>query len=84
MRLIKDILGETSAASCVRFCVLLVVVTICFNYTIGTFAAIIGWADSAGISGTELGTLATALTAKLGQKEIERRKNKGEKKEETK
>ena len=70
--MLKEILTEASGISCMRFCVTAVVITILFNWTMGSFAVILGFVDSAGISGTEVAALVGVLATKMGQKKLEK------------
>lgn len=76
----KEMLSESNASSCMRFCVVLIVVTTLLNWTMGTVGVLCGLVDSAGINMTEVVALISALGMKAGQKAIEKKNGKGKEK----
>ena len=70
----KEMLSESSASSCMRFCVVLIVITTLFNWTLGTVGVILGWVESAGVDVTEIVALLGALGIKGWQKKTEKEK----------
>ena len=70
---IGSLFSEGSHASCMRFCVFLIITATLFNWTIGTIAVIFGKIESAGMSVPEIVALLGALGMKNWQKYTERK-----------
>ena len=66
-----EMLSESNASSCMRFCVVAVVLTIMLNWTLGSIGVLAGWVDEAGINIQEIISLLGVLGLKLGQKKME-------------
>lgn len=66
-----EMLSTSDASSCMRFCVVVVVLTIMGNYTLGTIGVMAGWIQDAGINAQEIISLLGVLGLKLGQKKLE-------------
>ena len=69
--MIKEMLSEASAVSCMRFCVVLIVGTTMLNWTIGTVAVLFELAEEASINISEIVALLGTLGMKMGQKKLE-------------
>lgn len=72
-QIIKDILSEKTNASCMRFCVMVIVLTIAFNWVAGTIASIF-LGGTMEIKPTEVVSVISVLVMKRWQKSVERSK----------
>ncbi|GAG00034.1 unnamed protein product [marine sediment metagenome] len=68
----KEMLSSSNATSCMRFCVVVVVLTIMFNYTILNIIGFFCSGTSANLSIQEIIALLGMLGMKLGQKAVEK------------
>lgn len=69
----KEMLSESSASSCMRFCVVVVVVTIMFNFTFLNIFSIIADGTPVAMDVQDIISLMGVLGLKLGQKKMEKK-----------
>ena len=69
--LIKDMLSESNTSSCMRFCVVIVVVTMMVNYTFLNVYSMIDTGKFVSMSIKDVISLLSVLGLKLGQKKME-------------
>lgn len=68
----KEMLSESNASSCMRFCVVLIIATACFNWIVGALAVIFWKAQGTGINATDIAAILGALGIKRWQKSLEK------------
>ena len=69
----KDMLSQGTAASCMRFCVVAVILTVLFNYAFSNVFLLITKAQTASLDIQDIIALLGVLTMKLGQKQMEKK-----------
>ena len=69
----KEMLSESSSSSCMRFCVVLIVGTMCLNWILRSIGVLCNLIDTAVVSPTEIAAIIGALGIKMGQKKFEKK-----------
>ena len=70
----KNMLSESTAASCMRFCVTAVITSVLFNYIFSNVYLLITKSETASLDIQDIIALLGVLTMKLGQKRMENKK----------
>ena len=69
----KNMLSESTAASCMRFCVTAVITSVLFNYIFANIYLLISKGETASLDIQDIIALLGVLTMKLGQKQMEKK-----------
>jgi len=73
IQMLKDMLSQSTAASCMRFCVVAVIMTVLFNYAFSNVFLLISKSQTASLDIQDIIALLGVLTMKLGQKRMEKK-----------
>ena len=69
----KEMFSQSTAASCMRFCVVAVILTVLFNYALSNVFLLLAEGKTASLDIQDIIALLGVLTMKLGQKRMEKK-----------